>query len=35
MSFIVRQKEREEFRWRSGIGRSGNMKNMNMYIFGH
>ena len=35
MSFIVREKEWEDFRWRSGIGRSGNRKSIEMYIFGH
>ena len=35
MSFIVDQKEREEFRWRAGIGWSGNRQSMRMYTFGH
>ena len=35
IAFIQRQKEREDFRWRSGIGWRQNRKRIEMYIFGH
>ena len=34
-AFIVIEKEREDFRWRSGIGWKCNRKNTVMYILGY